>query len=241
MIYDTINIMLPTYKRVKNGRLQPFIESTLAMVSDPKNIIFTFLINDEDLESKEYLINYPNQDKFFDWEILYEQEPTPNLAIFFNILFKKTRNKDPGTLVSMVGDDMRWMTKDFDLKILNAINYLNGEALVYCNDGYIQGPALCVNLFISRKLADSASVDGYWMPNDFPVDYIDNVWMEFAKMNNLLCYLDDVMLKHEHSTKVGFDDTYNRLRSNYYITAKNLGSLELYIDTMDRNYKKSKL
>lgn len=240
MIYDKINLMLATYKRVNNGRMQPFIESSLSMANDPKNLIMTFLINVHDEESKNYLENYPNKDKFYDWEILYEDLPAPNLSYFFNAMFKGTRNKQPGTLVTMVGDDMRWETKDYDIKILEEMNNRNGNALIYVNDDYCQRGAICVNMFITRELADAASVDGNWMPEIFPVDYSDTCWTDFARENDLLCYLGDIILKHEHSTKVGFDPTYERLRSNFGTSLSNLSGYREYVDKMNENYRNAK-
>lgn len=185
MKYDRINLMVPTYKRVENGKLPRFIDSAIKNADDINNICFTFLLNYDDHETYSYFF-YNKVPKGFKFVILYTRERTPHLGKFYNDIYKRSSLNKPGTVVSMVGDDMEFITKGYDTAILNAMNKHNGKVIVYCNDDFVQGEKLCVNLFTSQELVNATKYP--FMCELFAAYFIDTVWMKVGQKLNLLHY-----------------------------------------------------
>jgi len=208
MRYNKINLMLPTRGRIKNGKLPRFISSSIRLVSNPKNICITFLIDIDDHVTKAFVNNLKLPVPF---EILYWREKQPHHGKMYNQIYEQTRFKDEGTLVSMVGDDMEFKTSGYDIAILNAINKVNGMGLVYCNDDF-QGKKLCVNLFTSRKYVEATKYP--FMCELFATYFIDTVWMRVATKTKTAIYLPDIILKHHHASfnRKDRDITFQRLQ-----------------------------
>ena len=137
----------------------------------------------------------------------------------------------------MVGDDMEWRTSGYDLKILSAINRVNGYGLVYCNDDFVQGGKLCVNLFTTRKFVEITGKP--FMCELFAAYYIDTVWMEVAKKTKTAIYLGDVILKHHHYTAnpKRADQTSIRLKKEMIDFRKGYQLVNKYVNTIVKNIK----
>ena len=218
MIYDRINLMLPTYKRVHRGPdgawtglLAEFCQTSMQSTERPTSEVvdFTFMINKNDLVTLEFLQERMNGYKF---HILMEDEPKPHLAKYFNCLYAETRFCQPGTLVSLLGDDMRFETKGYDQKILAKANEFDGNCLVYCNDGYIAGERCCVNLFTSRQLVEATEKP--FMKASCKAEMMDDIWMKITRTLNIHKYLSDVIILHNHDDQRDpsqRDETWNRL------------------------------
>jgi len=127
-------------------------------------------------------------------------------------MFEETRFKQPGTLVSLLGDDMRFLTKGYEQRILAEANKYNGMCLVYCNDAYIAGPNCCVNMFTSRQLVEATEKP--FMKADCKAEMIDDIWMKITRTLNIHKYLPDVIIEHDHDDKKPpeqWDETMSRL------------------------------
>jgi len=211
MKYDTINMLLPTRQRVKNGKLPRFVKSCEACASDPRHVVITFLVDPGDDETVEYLASLKTPLRF---QVLPAADGggKPHLARMYNQLYEETRFREPGTLVSMVGDDMEWQTSGYDLAILNMTNKHSGMAVVYCDDGYIQHDKLMVNLFTTRKVVELTQRP--FMCPEFPAYFMDTLWTQVAKRTGIAYYLKDVVLKHWHMSRnpKAIDETARRLR-----------------------------
>lgn len=239
--------MLPT--RGRPDRLAKLIKSasetsTLhAMDSEGrpnKKLVFTLLI-DKDDSSYDSLLNEMLTSRYgglFDI-LVNEDVGKPHLGNFFNRLYDETKWQDPSYLVTMVGDDMVFLTPGWDRAIVEAANQSQGDAIIYCDDDYCQHENLCVNLFVSRDLV--AKTKKPFMCALFPADFIDTVWMEVGKKMGNLRYLGNYKIKHEHSGSMPestYDDTFKRLRSVFKaITPDDIASLHRYVDEIVRNLK----
>jgi len=194
MRYNRINLMLPTRGR-SDKKLPRFIASCIALVSNPKNICITFLLDVDDNKT----ISFVNDLKLpVSFEILYWKENQPHHGKMYNQLYEETTFKDEGTIVSLVADDMEFKTSGYDIAILNAINKCNGMGIIYCNDDYVQGKKLCVNIFTTRKYVESTKYP--FMCELFRANFIDTVWMKVAVQTKTAYYLPNVILKHHHSS-----------------------------------------
>lgn len=205
MIYDTINLMIPSYKRP--SLLRTVIDSAIATATDPKNLCFTFLINDKD-ESYENF-NWPQPSC-----VLKENSNAPNLSACFNQMYSDTTFKSENVLVSMLGDDMVFKTQGWDTRVLAKINEANGIGIVHCEDTFCSHGACPVNLFATRKFInacnDSTTI---FMRPEFKRYWIDEIWGRVADLLHCNYFLPDVVIKHDHTSgKVSSDETYNRLQ-----------------------------
>lgn len=233
MRYNKINLMLPTYKRVKNGKLPRFISSCITNTGSFKNVCITFLVDNDDSETIFYIEHLQMPIK---WDFMYWRGKQPHLGKMYNQIYERTIFRDEGTLVSMVADDMEWKTSGYDIAILNAINKCDGIGLVYCNDGF-QGKKLCVNLFTSRKYVERTRMP--FMCELFPAYFIDTVWMRVAKKTKTVIYLDDVLLKHHHASfnKKNIDVTYRRLQKLKKSFKKGYKEVDNYVNKIINNMK----
>jgi hypothetical protein len=131
----------------------------------------------------------------------------------------------------MLGDDMVFMTKGYDEKILSKANDMNGRCVLYCDDDYLQRERLCVNLFTTRLVVEA--IGGKFMCDYFPIEFIDNVWMQIGQRLGILKYMPDVVIRHEHSNRRGpesNDDTYRRMRKQEKDISQGLAKMQDYID-----------
>jgi hypothetical protein len=96
----------------------------------------------------------------------------------------------------MIGDDMVFKTKDWDLKILE--EFKNGPAdnikAVHCNDD-CHGAKLAVNLFCHRKYAE---IMGGFMREEFKINWVDQWLHQMFSAFNRLTYRGDIMIEHRH-------------------------------------------
>ena len=213
MKYDKICIMLPTYKR--HGTYLPkFINTAIEMASDPKNICFSFCVNRDDTGTQCYLEElFHKKYRRVDYEIIIETLQKPNLAIYFNMMYNRTKFKDDSIIVSQFGDDMEFRTKGWDTKFIELINSYDGIGVFWANDDYIAGYRCPVNLLVTRKMIGATGLP--FMCELFTADMIDWIWGKIGKYTRTSHYLPDVHIFHNHNSgkpKEEWDETFKRLR-----------------------------
>jgi len=232
MIYNKINLFLPTYKRVKNQKLIRFINSAVNCADKIENIHLTFLVNFNDTETLEYL----NKQKDFSYEILlWEEINKPSLGKMYNFIYENTKHKE-GYIISMLGDDMEFQTRGYDNAIIDVINKRNGYCLVYCNDGF-QKNKLCVNLFTTRKLVELTQFP--FMYEKFDAYFIDTVWMIVSKKLKIDVYLNNIIIKHHHVSLdlKTIDETYARLKKERLNFKQGYNLVNKYSQKVIKNLK----
>lgn len=208
--YNKICLMLPTYKR-SGSSLPVFIRSAISTVSDTGNISFAFCVNKSDMITKKFLASF----NFcgIQAEVFQEDLQSPNLGKYFNILYNGTRTKsEPGTLVTMLGDDMIFETHGWDRKILDLVNHYNGVGVFWCDDGYIARDRCAVNLFVARDFVEAT--EHPFMCELFAAEMIDLIWTKVGKYTKTSHFLPDVRILHNHTTrypKEEWDETFVRL------------------------------
>ena len=114
------------------------------------------------------------------------------LGKLWNILVKNSTEE----IISMIGDDMVFKTKDWDLKIIE--EFIDGPCdnikAVHCNDD-CHGAKLAVNLFCHRKYAD---VMGGFMREEFKINWVDQWLHQVFSAFDRLRYRGDIMIEHRH-------------------------------------------
>lgn len=199
--------MIPTYKRPL--RLMALVDSAMKNADDVSRLRFCFCVNRKDAETESYINGryWPNEAHI---EVIHEDTDQPNLSLYFNLMYKHTRFQD--ALVSELGDDMVFLTKGWDTRVLDEVNKGEGRVVVYCNDNYIAHEKCCVNLFTTRALVEAMKKP--FMCEFFHADMIDVIWTLTGTATGTLRYLPDVLVQHNHSTKKkpeDWDETFKRL------------------------------
>lgn len=212
MQYTRINLMIPTFKRVASGMLPDCIRSFVNLASKLDNVVLTFLVNERDPETVAFF------GPIVRWavpvDVIYVGYDKPHIGWFYNTLYERTKFQDEDTLVTLIGDDMVCQTQDWDLRILEAANDMDGMGIVHCRDG-IQNGQIGVNLFTTRKWVRATG--GVFM-EDFPADFIDVIYTEVARRTGHETYLDSVYLEHRHSSlkpEEQWDDGFKALRAEW--------------------------
>jgi hypothetical protein len=170
--------------------------------------------------------------------ILHEGDK-PHLASFFNTLYNSTADWGDGTLVSMLGDDMEFLTKDWDQRVLEVANKTDGVSIIYGDDRYIQHEKMTVHFFTSRKVVDATGVPFMWPK--WRSNMIDYIWTCVGKKLGILEYLPNVWIRHNHSSKNGIeaDETYHRMDPYRQFAAGKSGMINAYVDKIVANVRAS--
>lgn len=184
-----IAILVPTRERMNNRLTLLF--SLLTTVSDINNINVYYGVDKDDptLETIKKVaeaipclkvVEVENNGQFL------------GLGKLWNILVDNSTED----IISMIGDDMVFKTKDWDLKIID--EFKNGPKdnikAVHCNDDY-HGAKLAVNLFCHRKYAD---VMGGFMREEFKINWVDQWLHQVFSAFDRLTYRGDIMIEHRH-------------------------------------------
>lgn len=194
-MYNKICLMLPTYGR-SDTYLPAFIDSAMATASFDR-VCFAFCINRHDQKTIDYLCKKNFGD--FQFTVAIEDLPRPHLAKYFNMLYEESKYKlSSYCVVSMLGDDMEFRTSDWDIKILDLINFYKGIGVFWVNDDYIAHEQCPVNLFVTRKMVEATEVR--FMCEKYEADMIDYIWGKVGKYTATSHYLSDVHIWHNHST-----------------------------------------
>ena len=184
-----IAILVPTRERMNNRLTLLF--SILTTVSDINNVNIYYGVDKDDptLETIKKVakgipslkvIEIENEGKFL------------GLGKLWNILVKESTDD----IISMIGDDMVFKTKDWDLEILNEFKEMHSDNIkaVHCNDD-CHGAKLAVNLFCHRKYAE---VLGVFMREEFKINWIDQWLHQVFSSVGRLKYRGDIMIEHRH-------------------------------------------
>ena len=211
VIYNKICLMLPTYGR-SGTYLPEFIQSAMRC-SSPERVNFAFCVNESDGATRRFLQRFPF-DKF-EHDVVLESYSTPNLAAYFNLLYLQSplANK-PGTMVTMMGDDMVFETPGWAEEILKWVNECKGIGVYFCNDAFEAAGRCCVNLAVTREMVE---LTGHpFMAPEFPAEMIDVVWHVAGRISKNLHYFPDLIIRHNHNRRkirLHWDSTFTRLHS----------------------------
>lgn len=204
--YSGISLFLPTYKR--SEKLLTCITSAIRTAMHPERIKVLLCLSSDDIESKSAIESY---EWLYDgmYDIIYRDTPAPNLPVYFNGLYDLHRSLGLADthLVSMIGDDMVFVSRGWDDEILQTVNLADGKAIVYCDDGISQG-RLATNLFLPCPIVE-ATCAPYMCPR-YHADMIDLIWHWVGEYTGLLRYLGHVLIEHRHViTNPAYDDETN--------------------------------
>jgi hypothetical protein len=225
-----ISILVPTRERMNNRLTLLF--SILTTVNDINNVNIYYGVDKDDptLETiKKVALAIPalniieinNDGKFI------------GLGKMWNILANETTEE----IISMIGDDMVFKTKDWDVKILQEFENIPSDKIkaVHCNDDCHKS-ALAVNLFCHRNYIKAV---GQFMREEFQINWVDQWLHQVFNSVGRIVYRDDIMIEHRHWVlgKSVRDKTADRMA----IADTNKVSDKLWYDLVNERIKDVKL
>mgnify|MGYP001121582182 FL=1 len=178
------------------GRPRQFAELTAAVRDTTDGRVEVLgLVDDDDPTRRDYMPRWV-------WT-----GPRRSLSGWTNIAAQTLLNGDaaPRYLASL-GDDHRPKTKDWDLKLIAAIEAMDGPGFAYGNDLY-QGPALPTAWVAS---ADAVRRIGWMMLPACEHMYVDTAILTLGSAAGRITYRSDVVIEHLHpfAGKADMDQSY---------------------------------
>lgn len=184
-----IAILVPTRERMNNRLTLLF--SILTTVNDINNVNIYYGV-DKDDPTLETIKKVATAIPCFKVIEIENNGQFLGLGKLWNLLVDSSTEE----IISMIGDDMVFKTKDWDLKIID--EFKNGPKdnikAVHCNDD-CHGAKLAVNLFCHRKYAE---VMNGFMREEFKINWVDQWLHQVFSAFDRLTYRGDIMIEHRH-------------------------------------------
>lgn len=184
-----IAILVPTRERMNNRLTLLF--SILTTVKDINNVNVYYGVDKDDptLEIIKKVANAIPSLKIIEID---NNGKFIGLGKMWNILANATTEE----IISMIGDDMVFKTKDWDVKILQEFENLPDDKIkaVYCNDD-CHGEKLAVNLFCHRNYIKAV---GQFMREEFRINWVDQWLHQVFNSVGRIKYRQDIMIEHRH-------------------------------------------
>lgn len=113
---------------------------------------------------------------------------------------------EPPRYLASLGDDHRPRTKDWDLKLIDAIEAMDGPGIAYGND-LLQGRNLPTAWVVSAELVRAV---GWMMLPTAEHMYVDAAVHDLGQAAGRLAYRGDVVIEHLHplAGKADWDESY---------------------------------
>lgn len=204
-----IALLVPSRERIE--KKVELANSILNTVSNINNVKLYFGVDLDD-PTRDEAFKIKDQCNFIEIVDIDNEGKYLNLGVLWNICARASQEE----IISMVGDDMVFMTKGWDEKIISEFTPPNcpedNFKMVYCYDGR-HGSRIAVNAFVHRVYMD---LNGYFMREEFPVDKID-IWLQqIFKSFNRLKYRGDIHIEHKHWSfrKSAVDNVVIRMRKD---------------------------
>jgi hypothetical protein len=217
--YAKINLIIPTRGRAST-KLPCFIESFKATALSPDSVYYTFVVDEDDTETMEYLVARNDINMF----VVFNAPGPPHLAGLMNKGFDMSPWKGEGWVYGYIGDDFVSATHGWDAKVLDAANRCRGRRCIWGFDGYLND--LPTYYFMPDALWRAMGTDTWVYPHA-GMELTDLITRDTLVPLGLMLRLPDLTLEHRHSSRpeIGQDETFARLQKadNSKATAKDVG------------------
>ena len=181
---NKICVLIPTRKRLEDFKL--FADSWIK-TTEGKSIVVVAIDHDDNTYDEIIKENiYP---------FIYErQESKPFIKILNDMA---VRYAERYQCVAFMEDDCTYNTPGWETRILDKVNEIGDNAIVWCNDlvnhNHIVGLPF-MNSNIIRTLG--------WMATPrFSTLFVDHYWKRLGNKLNSLYYFSDIIIEHRHYIK----------------------------------------
>jgi len=181
---NKICVLIPTRKRLEDFKL--FADSWIKTTEGKSVVVVAIDFDDNTYDEIIERDIYP---------FIYErQESKPFIKILNDMA---VRYAERYQCVAFMEDDCTYNTPGWETRILDKVNEIGDNAIVWCNDlvnrDYVIGLPF-MNSHIIRTLG--------WMATPrFSTLYVDHYWMALGKKLNTSHYFPNIIIEHRHYTK----------------------------------------
>lgn len=184
-----IAIIVPSRERM-NRRLT-LLTSIITSVDDIKNVTVYFGV-DKDDPTRNLIYKVSDAVPCVKIVDIDTEGKFPGLGKLWNVCVNKSNEE----IISMIGDDMVFLTPGWDTMILDEFKNIPDDKIkaVHCNDNH-HGKKLAVNLFCHRKYAE---IMGKFMREEFKINWVDQWLHQMFDCFGRLYYREDIMIEHRH-------------------------------------------
>jgi hypothetical protein len=176
-----IAILCPTRKRVSS--VERLINSALENASIPELIEFIFYLDNDDLETEDFLKN-KNNVSFIKGE-----------RIVLSEMWNECSKIAKADIMMHCGDDIIFRTKNWDSLILDSFAKFDDKIIfVHGNDGYWEDK-LGTHGFLHKNWVKTV---GYFVPPYFSSDFNDTWLTEVSNMISRKVYVPELLTEHMH-------------------------------------------
>jgi len=187
-----ISLLVPSRERL-NLKLT-LISSIITSAKNINNIDLVFGV-DEDDPTREIVYKIADAIPFVRIVDIKNNGKFIGINRIWNILAANTKEE----IFGYVGDDMIFMTPNWDEKILNEFNSKNLPEdkikLIHCYDGHRERDEICVNAFVHRRYYE---ILGYFTKEDFLINWSDQWMYQTFKTFNRVKWIRDIHIQHNH-------------------------------------------
>ena len=228
-----ISILIPTKNRTENiSRVLKSLQATTSeSLLSSGGLEVVFYVDNDDQKTIEHLWNA----KSLTHENITILWCTTDEKVLFSDMWNQAFQKSTGTYVMLCGDDVEFLTQDWDVRVLETFKAIpDNVAYVATRDGYQNGN-IGVHGFVHRKWVELV---GFFTPPYFAYWYADTWLDEVSKSINRFVYLNDVEVIHYHpatENSRGIDDVYKENEAK--ITPELISLYESKKDERDEHAK----
>lgn len=178
---DKICIITPTRERLEDFQI---FANSWKKTTDGNSIIVVGIDDDDD--------TYDSIIKNNEYPFIYERvKSKPFLHILNELAVKYAKEYN---YIAFIEDDVRFITTNWDLRLINKLKELGKNGMVWCND-LISGRKVigqpCISSSIIRRL-------GYMSLPNFNTQLADAYWTELSWKIKSAYYFDDIIIEHRH-------------------------------------------
>jgi len=181
---NKICVLLPTRKRLEDFKL---CADSWVKTTEGKSVVVVCIDYDDDTYDKIIEQNiYP---------FIYErQESKPFLHLLNDMAIRYAEQYE---CVAFMEDDCTYNTNGWETSVLDKINEIGGNAIVWCND-LVNYDSIVGLPFMNSNIIRTLG----WMVNPrFHTLFADHYWMFLGKKLNSLFYFPDIIVEHRHYSK----------------------------------------
>lgn len=189
-----IALLCPTRERISS--VKRLIDSIINTASDLNNINLYLGIDADDLTKLE-ILKFEQEYDFVKCIPIHNEGKFLGLGKIWNMLVENIQDD----IFCMIGDDMVFETKDWDLDVLNEFKDSKIK-LVHYNDGmrgegnpFPSAPPLAVHSFVHRIYYDTF---GYYVREEWKHGYHDTWLHDVYSMINKRIYKHNIKINHLH-------------------------------------------
>ena len=181
---NKICVIVPTRKRLEDFKLYA---DSWVKTTEGKSVVVVGI--DDDDETYDEIINNNN------YPFIYEKLSSKPFLHILNELAVKYAEQY--VCVSFIEDDFTYNTPGWETAVLNKMNEIGDNAIVWCND-LINHDTMVASPFMDSNIIRTL---GWMVAPRLHTLFGDHYWIELGRKLNSLYYFPNIIIEHRHYSK----------------------------------------